>query len=43
MRIDAKIFVVAKAFKFGIHQDFELKVIASEIEKVLSRKIIKFN
>lgn len=43
LRIDAKIFVVAKAFKFGIHQDFELKVIASEIEKVLSRKIIKFN
>ncbi|MGY0391694.1 AAA family ATPase [Bizionia sp. KMM 8389] len=43
LRIDAKIFVIAKYYKFGMHQDFELKLIASEIAKILSRKAIKFN
>ena len=43
LRIDAKIFVITKSYKYGMHQDFELKMIASEIEKVLSRKAIKFN
>ncbi|WP_282055720.1 AAA family ATPase [Maribacter luteus] len=43
LRIDAKIFVITKSYKHGIHQDFKLKIIASEIEKVLSRKVFKFN
>ncbi|WP_111682188.1 ATP-binding protein [Winogradskyella tangerina] len=43
LRIDAKIFVITKSYKYGMHQDLQLKIIASEIEKVLSRKVIKFN
>ncbi|MBZ9631735.1 NACHT domain-containing protein [Salegentibacter sp. LM13S] len=43
LRIDAKIFVVTKAFKHKVPQDFELNIIASEIEKILCKKIIKFN
>lgn len=43
LRIDAKIFVIAKCYKYGMHQDFELKLTASEIAKILSRKAIKFN
>ncbi len=43
LRIDAKIFIITKFFKYRLYQDFELKIIASEIEKVLSRKVIKFN
>ena len=43
LRIDAKIFIITKSFKYGLHQGFELRMIASEIEKILSRKVIKFN
>jgi hypothetical protein len=43
LRIDAKIFVVTKVFKHKIHHDFELNILASEIEKILCKKIIKFN
>ena len=43
LRIDARIFVIVKCYKYGMHQDFELKLIACEIAKILSRKAIKFN